>query len=176
MAKVEAVIVCILIIIMDAVAGILGIEAEKAQNHGRHLRVLFIECKEPVHQAYRLGIAAATLLALSHFIANLLGGCMCICSRDDLDRSSANRQMAAITMVISWLILAIGFTLLMMGALSNSKSRATCSFPHHHFLSIGGILCFIHGLFCLAYFVSAHATKKEEVKPQRSIASHGVHP
>jgi hypothetical protein len=33
MAKVEAVIVCLLIIIMDAVAGILGIEAEKAQNH-----------------------------------------------------------------------------------------------------------------------------------------------
>ncbi|KAF3320885.1 hypothetical protein FCM35_KLT15019 [Carex littledalei] len=102
MARVEAVIVCILIILMDAVAGILGIEAEKAQNHGRHLRVLFIECKEPVHQAYRLGIAAAVLLALSHVIANLLGGCTCICSRDNLHRSSANRLMAVITLVISW--------------------------------------------------------------------------
>lgn len=33
MAKVEAVIVCILIILMDVVAGILGLQAEKAQNH-----------------------------------------------------------------------------------------------------------------------------------------------
>lgn len=33
MAKVEAIIVCLLIILMDATAGILGIQAEKAQNH-----------------------------------------------------------------------------------------------------------------------------------------------
>ncbi|XP_078157204.1 protein VASCULATURE COMPLEXITY AND CONNECTIVITY-like [Carex rostrata] len=176
MAKVEAVIVCILIILMDVVAGILGLQAEKAQNHGRHLKVLFIECKEPVHQAYRLGIAAAVLLALSHVIANLLGGCTCICSRDVLSGSSANRRVAAITLVISWLILGVGFALLIIGALSNkSKSRATCGFPHHNFLSVGGILCFIHGIFCLAYFVSANAANRED-KPQRSIISHGVHP
>ncbi|KAF3319937.1 hypothetical protein FCM35_KLT21798 [Carex littledalei] len=176
MAKVEAVIVCILIVLMDVVAGILGLQAEKAQNHGRHLKVLFIECKEPVHLAYRLGIAAAVLLALSHVIANLLGGCTCICSRDVLRGSTANRRMAAITLVISWLILAVGLALLIIGALSNSKSRATCGLPHHNFLSIGGILCFIHGIFCLAYFVSANAANRAEEKPQRSIISHGVHP
>jgi Protein of unknown function (DUF1218) len=71
------------------------------------------------------------------------------------------------------LILAIGFTLLILGALSNSKSRTTCGLPHHHFLSTGGILCFVHGVFCLAYYVSANATKKEDWKPQ---ISHGGHP
>ncbi|KAJ3670349.1 hypothetical protein LUZ60_010673 [Juncus effusus] len=176
MAKVEAVMVCLLILIMDAIAGILGLEAEKIQNQGRHLRVLFIECKQPVHLAYRLGIAGATLLALSHVIANLLGGCTCICSSVDIKQSTANRLMAAVTLIISWIILAIGFTMLIIGALSNSKSRASCGFRYKHFLSIGGILCFIHAVICLMYYVSANAAKREEMKPQNRNLSHGVHP
>ncbi|XP_038975171.1 uncharacterized protein LOC120106267 [Phoenix dactylifera] len=105
------VIICLLIVIMDVVAGILGIEAEIAQNkvlllllhfsiyliydcrkillQGKHLRVFFVECKEPVHEAYKLGLAAAGLLALAHAVANVLGGCMWIRSR------SFNKKMAA---------------------------------------------------------------------------------
>ncbi|XP_073006278.1 protein VASCULATURE COMPLEXITY AND CONNECTIVITY-like isoform X1 [Typha latifolia] len=164
MARVEAVIICLLIVIMDAVAGILGIEAEAAQNKGKHLRVFFIECREPVHQAYRLGLAAATLLALAHAIANMLGGCTCVCSRAEFIHSSANKLMAVATLALSWIVVIVGFTLLIIGALSNSKSRASCGFEHRNFLKIGGILCFVHGLFCLMYFVSATATKREEGK------------
>ncbi|XP_020096247.1 uncharacterized protein LOC109715567 [Ananas comosus] len=176
MARIEAVIICLLIVIMDAVAGVLGIEAEKAQNKGRHLRVFFIECNEPVHQAYRLGLAAATLLALAHAIANALGGCPCICSGTKFKQSTANKQMAAATLIISWIVVIVGFTMLIIGALSNSKSRASCGFDRHRFLSIGGILCFVHGLFCLVYYVSADAAIREEGKSQRGNGSHGVHP
>lgn len=73
---------------------------------GRHLRVFFIECKEPVQQAYKLGIAAAALLALSHALANVLGGCTCICSRDQWDNSMPNKQMAAVTLIFSWYLLS----------------------------------------------------------------------
>ncbi|KAL5983405.1 hypothetical protein ACLOJK_017490 [Asimina triloba] len=41
------------------------------------------ECKEPSGQAFKLGLAAAGLLALAHVIANLLGGCICICSKEE---------------------------------------------------------------------------------------------
>uniref|UniRef100_A0A0E0LLV7 Uncharacterized protein n=1 Tax=Oryza punctata TaxID=4537 RepID=A0A0E0LLV7_ORYPU len=138
MARVEAVVVCLLIIAMDVVAGVLGIHAEKAQHQGRRLRILFIECRQPVRHAYELGVAAAAVLAASHAIANVVGGCSCACSGDR--RATPNRQMASFAL----------------------KKAAKCGLPRHHFLSIGGILCFVHGLFCLVYYVSANAAKREE--------------
>uniref|UniRef100_A0A1D1Y6U7 Choline dehydrogenase n=1 Tax=Anthurium amnicola TaxID=1678845 RepID=A0A1D1Y6U7_9ARAE len=164
MARLEGALVCLLIVIVDMVAGILGIEAQVSQNKSKHLRVLIFECKEPSHQAYKLGLAAAILLGFAHVVANLLGGCKCICSKEELDRSSPNRQFAAATLIISWLIVIVGFSMLLIGAMSNSKSRASCGLAHHNFLSIGGILCFIHGLFCAAYYVSASAVQWEEEK------------
>ena len=138
MARVEAVVVCLLIVAMDVAAGVLGIQAEKAQSQvitlvcvtavssrknqevrsgftdfavelmssclqGRHLRILFIECRQPVRQAYKLGIAAAAVLAASHAIANIVGGCACACccSGDKL-RRSPNRQMASFSLVLTW--------------------------------------------------------------------------
>ncbi|XP_073108434.1 protein DESIGUAL 2 [Elaeis guineensis] len=161
MGRSGGVIICLLILSMDIVAGILGIEAEIAQNKGKYLRVFILECKEPVRQAYKLGLAAAVLLALAHAIANVLGGCKCICSKDEFVRSSANKQMAAGTLILSWIIVIVGFAMLIMGAIANSRSRVSCSLVHRHFLSIGGILCFVHGLFCVAYYVSADATRRE---------------
>lgn len=64
--------------------------------------MFIFECKEPVHEAYRLGLAAAILLLFAHAIANLLGGCVCIFSTEEFSRSSANRQMAAATLLLSW--------------------------------------------------------------------------
>ncbi|KAK8961381.1 hypothetical protein KSP40_PGU006156 [Platanthera guangdongensis] len=156
--------VCLLIIAMDIVAGVLGIEAEIAQGKGKHLRVLIFECKEPVRAAYRLGLAAAVILAAAHLAANLLGGCTCIFSREEFERSSANRQRAAATLAVSWVIVLLGFSLLMIAAMSNTKSKATCGFGHRHFLSVGGILCFVHSVFCVAYYSSATASW-EEGKP-----------
>ncbi|PKA52393.1 hypothetical protein AXF42_Ash019776 [Apostasia shenzhenica] len=169
MVRVGSFLVCLLILIMDIAAGTLGIEAEIAQSKGKHLRVLIFECKEPVHEAYRLGLAAAVILAAAHTMANFLGGCTCFGSKEEFARSSANRQMAAATLAVSWIILLVGFSLLMIGAMGNSKSKATCGFGHRHFLSIGGILCFVHGLFCVAYYVSAVASWEEG-------KSHGKNP
>ncbi|KAL5972836.1 hypothetical protein ACLOJK_039642 [Asimina triloba] len=152
MAKIEAAIVCLLVVVMDVVAGILGIEAEISQNKVKHLRFMVFECKEPSGQAFKLGLAAAGLLALAHVIANLLGGCICVCSKEE------------------FATLAFGFGMLVIGAMSNNRSRAHCGISHHNFLSIGGILCFVHGLFCAAYYVSAAAAFGEEDK-----ASHRHH-
>jgi hypothetical protein len=70
---------------------------------GRHLRILFIECRQPVRQAYKLGVAAAAVLAASHAIANIVGGCACVCcSGDKLRRSSPNRHMASFALVLTW--------------------------------------------------------------------------
>ncbi|XP_058091823.1 protein VASCULATURE COMPLEXITY AND CONNECTIVITY-like [Magnolia sinica] len=169
MAKIGGAFICLVIIIMDIVAGILGIEAELAQNKVKHLRFLVFECKEPSEQAFTLGLAAAGLLALAHVIANLLGGCICIWSQEDFKNSSANKQLAVACLVFSWIILAIGFGVLVIGAMSNSKSRrASCGMSHHNFLFIGGILCFVHGIFCVAYYVSATAAYGEQHK------SHGM--
>uniref|UniRef100_A0ACD5U815 Uncharacterized protein n=1 Tax=Avena sativa TaxID=4498 RepID=A0ACD5U815_AVESA len=176
MARVEAVVVCLLIVVMDVAAGVLGIHAEKAQNQGRHLRILFIECRQPVRQAYKLGVAAAAVLGACHAIANIVGGCACACcSGDKLRRSSPNRQMASFALVLTWMILIVGLALLVLGALPNSKkSFAQCGVMRHNFLSIGGILCFVHALFCVVYYVSANAAAREEASGRGSKAV-GVH-
>lgn len=60
-------------------------------------------------------------------------------------------------MLLSRIVLAVGLSMLVMGTSTNHKSSGSCGFTHHHFLSIGGILCFVHGLFSVGYYVSATA-------------------
>ncbi|KAK3015253.1 hypothetical protein RJ639_006041 [Escallonia herrerae] len=157
MAKMVGVFVCLLIVAMDIVAGILGIKAEAAQNQVKHLRLWLFECKEPSPEAFKLGLAAAVLLGLAHVLANLLGGCN-VCTQEELEKASPNRQLSMACLVFTWIILAVGLSMLVIGVISNNKSRTSCGFTHHHFLSIGGILCMVHGLFSVAFYVTATAS------------------
>ncbi|CAI0468063.1 unnamed protein product [Linum tenue] len=154
--------ICLLIMALDVTAGILGIEADIAQNQVKHLKVWIFECRDPSLKAFKLGVAAAVLLTFAHVIANLLGGCVCMSSKAEFQRASANRQLAVASLVFAWITLVVGFSMLIIGIMANSKSRKSCGLSHNRVLSIGGILCFIHGLFTIAYYVSAAAATKEE--------------
>lgn len=68
------------------------------------MRLWIFECRDPSHDAFKLGAAAAALLVLAHIIANLLGGCMCICSQDELSRASPNRQLSVACLVFTWYV------------------------------------------------------------------------
>ncbi|KAE9452673.1 hypothetical protein C3L33_15426, partial [Rhododendron williamsianum] len=181
MAKNMGIIVCLVIIILDIIAGILGIEAEVAQNKMKHMKVWIFECREPSYQAFKLGLAAAALLALAHAISNLLGGCIFIWSKDAVSKASPNRQLAAASLVFSWIIVAVAFSMLIIGALTNSRSRKSCGLPHHRLLSIGGILCFIHAILAIVYYASATGTAREErirqhgTAREEKIPQHGTH-
>ncbi|KAK6149807.1 hypothetical protein DH2020_017332 [Rehmannia glutinosa] len=155
-------LVCFLIMVLDIVAGVLGIQAEVAENKVQQLRVWIFECRDPSNQAFKLGLSAVVLLCLSHVVVNLLGGCVFIGSKEELDRASPNKQLAAASLIMSWIMLGIAFILLVSGTVANSQSRKNCGISHHRQLSIGGILCFIHGLFAVAYYVSAAAVVQEE--------------
>ncbi|XP_051125343.1 protein DESIGUAL 2-like [Andrographis paniculata] len=156
--------VVLAIMVLDIVAGILGIEAEVAQNKVQHLKQWIFECRDPSYQAFKLGLAAVVLLCLAHAATNLLGGCIFIRSKEELDQASSNKQMAAASLVMLWLMLGIAFILLISGINANSKSRMHCGISNRRQLSIGGILCFIHGLFAVSYYVSAAAVLREERK------------
>ncbi|CAI0550493.1 unnamed protein product [Linum tenue] len=162
MGKIVGLFICILIVAMDIGAGILAFQAEVSQNKVKHLRLWIFECRDPSNGAFKLGLAAAGLLVLAHVIANLLSGCLCICSQDELQRASPHKQLSVACFFFTWIILAIGLSMLVIGTLSNNKSRASCGFTHHHFFSIGGILCFVHGLFSVAYYISANAASDEK--------------
>ncbi|GAA0158788.1 hypothetical protein LIER_15726 [Lithospermum erythrorhizon] len=159
MMKAVAIFACLLIVAMDATAGILGIKGEAAQNQEKHMTLWIFECKEPSHDAYVLGAAAATLLSLAHVLANMLGGCS-VCTQDEIKSTShsPSRQLSMASLVFLWIMLAVGLSMLVIGTISNNKSRASCGFSHHHFLSIGGILCFVHALFAVAYIATTNAT------------------
>lgn len=64
-------------------------------------RAWIFECRDPSYQAFKLGLAATVLLSLAHVIANLLGGCICITSKE-LDQASPNKQLAAASLILSW--------------------------------------------------------------------------
>ncbi|XP_047318214.1 protein DESIGUAL 3-like [Impatiens glandulifera] len=164
MAKNIGIIVCLVVMIIDIVAGVLGIEAEAAQNKARHMQVWIFECREPIHAAFRLGLAAAILLAVSHFIAIIMGGCTCIWSKQQFDKASPNKQLAVASLIFSWIIFVVSFSMMLVGAFQNSRSEKKCTILHRRLLFIGGILCFIHGMFAVAYYVSASAANKEAMK------------
>ncbi|XP_047079438.1 protein DESIGUAL 3-like [Lolium rigidum] len=162
MAKmVAAVIVCVLVLALDITAGILGLQAQAAQNKTKKVTVLFIQCEKPVYKAYQLGLAAAVLLVVAHAVANFLGGCACICSQVEFIRASINRKLAATLIVLSWIALIVGFSLLLAGAMSNSKSKTSCGFVHGKTLALGGIMCFVHAGITIAYYVTATAAAHE---------------
>ncbi|RID78326.1 hypothetical protein BRARA_A01168 [Brassica rapa] len=60
------------------------------------------ECRDPSHTAFNYGLAACILLVLAHVTANFLGGCLCVVSRQDLEKSSANKQLAVASLIFSW--------------------------------------------------------------------------
>ncbi|GMP65552.1 hypothetical protein CsSME_00026288 [Camellia sinensis var. sinensis] len=153
MAK-AGLIVCVVIVAMDVAAGILSIEAEKAQNRVKHKRLRIFECKDASRDALKLGLAAVVLLTLANVTMSLLAGCTCIYSTEEHESSSATRRASFACLIFSWFTAAVGFPMLIIGTLANSKSRESCGILHHHLLSIGGILCFIHGLCCIAYYIS----------------------
>ncbi|XP_027163782.1 uncharacterized protein LOC113763977 [Coffea eugenioides] len=164
MSKKVYYLVGLLIMAMDVAAGILGIEAEVAQNKAKNLRVWIFECRDPSYEAFKLGLVATVLLTLAHVAAVMLSGCVCIWSKEELDQSSNNKQLAAASHVLAWVIMVIAFSLLISGTISNSRSRQNCGISNHHQLSIGGILCFVHGLFAVSYYISATAIIQEEKK------------
>nr|XP_016444751.1 PREDICTED: uncharacterized protein LOC107770010 [Nicotiana tabacum] len=126
MAKNIGILVCLLLVILDVAAGILGIQAEVEQNK----------------------------------------------SQEELDKASSNKKLAFASFVFQWIIMGIAFALLVAGTMSNGKARKSCGISHHRFLSIGGILCFIHGLFSVSYYISATATIQEDKKLNHQQGSH----
>uniref|UniRef100_A0A7N2L9X1 Uncharacterized protein n=1 Tax=Quercus lobata TaxID=97700 RepID=A0A7N2L9X1_QUELO len=124
----------------------------------KQLRVWIFECRDPSEKAFKLGLAAAKLLVLAHVIANMLGVCNCICSQEELRRASLSRKLSVALLIFTWIVFAVGLSMLAIGTSSNQKSKASCGFSSHHFLSLGGNLCFVHGLFSLSYYVSTTAT------------------
>lgn len=60
------------------------------------------ECKDPSYNAFKLGLAAAILLALAHAIANLVGGCIFVRSAQDYKGLSTNKQLAAGSLIFAW--------------------------------------------------------------------------
>ena len=79
---------------------------------------------------------------------------------DYILNSSTHLGLIFFVFVFLWLIrivFAVGLSMLAIGTSSNQKTKASCGFSSHHFLSIGGNLCFVHGLFSFLYYVSTVA-------------------
>ncbi|CAN0914645.1 Protein DESIGUAL 2 [Linum grandiflorum] len=102
MGKTLGIFICILIVAMDIGAGILAFQAEESQNKVKQLKMWIFECREPSNAAFKLGLAAAGLLVLAHAIANLLSGCLCICSQEELHRASPHRQLSVACFILTW--------------------------------------------------------------------------
>lgn len=147
------------------------------------MRVWLFECKDPSHHAFVLGLFAAILLGAAHVLVNLVGGC-CNFSRDELQKAAPSKKLSMACLVFTWynsdtfdyllsssrlmlhvniknimfrIILGVAMSMLVIGTKSNHKSRASCGFTHHHLLSTGGILCMVHSLFAVAYYVTSTA-------------------
>ncbi|OIT03451.1 PREDICTED: uncharacterized protein LOC109225534 [Nicotiana attenuata] len=155
MAKLVKILAGLLIVAFDIVAGILGYKAEASENQEKQQTLwLFESCNKPSHEAFVFGLAAATLLGIAHVLANLLGGCS-VCTTDDIRKATPIKQLSIACLVFTWIIFAVGLGMLVIGTKANHKSRTSCGFIHHNYLSIGGILCFVHALFSVAYYVAA---------------------
>lgn len=86
----------------------------------KHLRLWIFECKQPSHEAFQLGLAAAILLSVAHVIANLLGGCS-VCSQDEFEKASPSRQLSLACLVFTWSAHFSSFLRVTVFSISHSK-------------------------------------------------------
>ncbi|KAG5545482.1 hypothetical protein RHGRI_017843 [Rhododendron griersonianum] len=103
MSRTIGLLVCLSVVAMDITAGVLGIKAEAAQDQMKHVKLWLFECKEPSHEAFTLGAAAASLLGLAHVIANMLGTCT-ICSQEGTQKSSPSRHCSLACLLLTWYV------------------------------------------------------------------------
>lgn len=85
----------------------------------KHLRLWIFECRDPSHQAFILGLSAAILLGLAHVIVNLINGCSCMCSQEELQKASSNRQLSVASLILTWYVFYLSSTC------STVKSKST---------------------------------------------------
>ncbi|KAM0943887.1 hypothetical protein DsansV1_C13g0126871 [Dioscorea sansibarensis] len=85
MDRTGGMLLCLLIVLIDIAAGVIGIQAQIIQN-----------------KAFILGVTAAVLLAVAHGIAIVFGGCPYVFSMDKFKRSSRNKKMAFVVLILSW--------------------------------------------------------------------------
>ncbi|XP_057972484.1 protein VASCULATURE COMPLEXITY AND CONNECTIVITY-like [Malania oleifera] len=172
MGKVLGVVACAATVAVDGMAGILGIQAEISQNKVSEMRVWNRRCRAAREEAYELGLTAAALLALAHITTSLLGGCICIALADHLDKSPSHRRFSFASLILSWITVAAGFPMLLIGTLENLKSRSCRSSQYHNFLFYGGMLCFLHGLFCAGCYLAATVGVPKKEKPAHNYHDH----
>lgn len=65
--------------------------------------------------------------------------------------------------------------MLIAGVMANSSSRKSCGVSNHRYFSIGGIACFIHGMFAVSYYISANAVEKEVKKLNSQVPVMTLH-
>ncbi|GAB2277867.1 hypothetical protein Dimus_012569 [Dionaea muscipula] len=129
-----------LIVAMDIAAGILSIEADISQK-----------CKSTSNGgAVLLGVAASLALGVAHFMANLMGGCLCVSSIDELENSRYRRRILFACLIMSWCVVAFGLPMMIIGTVANLESSKLCDMSHHHML-IGCLCCFVHALLCFIW-------------------------
>ncbi|VVA90986.1 unnamed protein product [Arabis nemorensis] len=150
-------LVSVLIICADISAAVLGIEAEIDQSKDSGCRR-----RNPSSGAFAEGVAAMVILFIVHVTANVLGGCTYIRSKQDFKRATANKILAVAFLVLSWILFAVSYAMLMLGTLANSRSNRFCNLPSRWLFLAGGICCLGHGLVTSAYYVSAIAANKED--------------
>ena len=78
------------------------------------MRLRTIECKESNRDAFKLGLAAAVILALAHVTSNLLSGCICTSFMEELETSSSTkRKIWFACHIFSWYLRAFQFSSLL---------------------------------------------------------------
>ncbi|KAH9329747.1 hypothetical protein KI387_001855, partial [Taxus chinensis] len=118
----------------------------------KYYRSLTFKCRVASDGGFQLGIAAASLLLAAHIVCNVSGGC----------RWTTPHVVAAAFLLLSWISFITGMGLLIVGLISNSKSKEFCSLTNHKLLAIGGLVAFIHGVVSVAYYVVATMVTIEE--------------
>ncbi|KAI4325101.1 hypothetical protein MLD38_030525 [Melastoma candidum] len=112
------------------------------------------DCRQPSQGAFKLGLDAGFLLCSAPVLTNLLGGCYnCVCTQEELQKASPNQQLTMACLIITWVILAISLSMIVIGTLSNNNSKTSCGFTHHHFMSMRHPLLRPRAVLCRVSYV-----------------------
>ncbi|XP_044950753.1 cleavage and polyadenylation specificity factor subunit 6-like [Hordeum vulgare subsp. vulgare] len=144
----KMIIVCSVIGSLGVLSAILGFSAEGTKLTILDVYVGLGVCLYPRNPALGLGVCAAIFLVVAQIIFAALGGC-CGCCKSRSMPSGSKRIIGVVCAVFSWIVAAVAFGLLVVGAAGNATGAREptrlgyCYIPDDGILAGGAALSLV---------------------------------
>ncbi|GLJ12801.1 hypothetical protein SUGI_0198040 [Cryptomeria japonica] len=142
-----------------------SILAEFLRTKKEEVKYDYRGCSLPGSPALPLGIIAAISLCIAQLSANIMGGCICCCTRNQF--TTPYKSVPIVCLTLSWISFVFAIILLMAGCALNQHQRrwlnSDCYVVKPGIFGGAGALSFATTVFAMSYYALMSGHEAEDL-------------